>query len=392
VTTLTAYIQRNTTYALQQVQTATAPLTTHQQTIALQALDIALPQPQAWFQARDLLLALAPHLERLGLWGKSMALLQQGIRQSHLHNDTFGQMYLHHHLGLLLQRMGHYDEALVHHKTALQLARAHHDNHLHLLSLNRSAYCLRFLHRWDEARTCLTQAQTHLSPDDDEERGYINLVRGAIAMDFRKWETAREHFQQSLLDWRTSHETYLRAKALTNLGLAEQRLLLRHQAVDHYLDAINLLQQLHAPQALAVAQVNLGGLLSEVGRAAEALDYLRKAETHFRRLQDTYWQAMAHTNQARAYYHLEAWEQASAVAQRSAQLFAHLGQLYRQLNAQVVQAGALAHLGQQVRAQELIDSGLSALTQLDSPNARRFIRDAFQYVSGLLENAPASRH
>jgi len=372
------YIVRNAAYALQAVQKTDATLDQAQCEMALQALHWALARDEAWCAARDLLLALAPFLERTGPRRVWLSFLESGLIRSQQAGDAQAEIAIRYHLGALLQQMARLDDAVIQFQAALTLARTGGERLWRVKLYKRLGYSLRRQRRWPEAEEMVERARALMSEEDLSEQGYACLTLGAIQLDQRQWRQARDHFRCSLQRWRQTGDERRMVWAHINLGMTAWRLHLSAQAESHFRDAIHLLEHLDDPNTLAVVNMNMGGLLGDADRADEALPYLRRAEAIFRRLNSRSRLAMVATNLGRAYYELTQWPRAVAAFEFSMTQWRELGNKARELNAVAGLAAALAQQGDAARARALVAAGMQELDALPHQEDRAFLGDALR--------------
>ena len=108
------YVVRSTQHILSVIRQAGAILPPEDRDQALHTLSYALKLPEAWPDARALLLIMAPKMEQAGFRDEWIPYLQQGADQSQQIGDTEAGAELHLHLGILYQLRSKYKEARTH--------------------------------------------------------------------------------------------------------------------------------------------------------------------------------------------------------------------------------------------------------------------------------------
>jgi len=382
---LARYIARNARYTLSVIEDAGHGLTDQQLEMALQALDFTLKDSSSWPQARDLLLALAPIMEQRGHYGVWQRFLESGLAVSQEMDDDEAEMRLRYHLGILWQHRARYEAAIEQHELALKLAQRREDRLWQARLYSRLASHRRHLRQWDKAESLLDRAQALMQAADKEEQGYVHLLRGAIHLDRREWQLAYDNFQKSLFWWQESGDKKQIAKAQANLGLVARRLQRIDEAEEHLSRAIQLLTELQDERLLAVARMNLGGMLSDYGKPEKGLILLREAEVFFRRVQDKFRLAMTVTNLGRTYYELEEWDLARSAMTMGLDLWQELDMPTKALNTLVGLAAIYARQGDVKQAQKLVQQGRVKLSGIANPQDRNFLHDAFTEVERIIE-------
>ncbi len=372
-----SYIIKSVQFSLSRVRMADNILARNDREQALHALSYALKLPEAWPDARDLLLAMAPKMEQLGFLDEWLPYLEYGLRQSQLQGDCDAEAELHFQLGLFYQLRGDYakahasfEAAAAQHKTlspTRNLARA----------LNKLAYVARHQRRFDEAASLINQALELLS-EEDAERAYSYLVFGTIELDKHNWQQAADLFQQSLELWQKEKDHRMMAWSLTNLGAALRPLQRDKEAIAAYEQAISLLKKIHDPVHLAGAQMNLGNVYLTQREARGALEFYRPAEVIFRQTGDTYRLALVYLNMGMAYRQLEAWEKAENAYRASIKQWGKLGNIAGLVN--VLDGLGLLYLNrrQPQEAKKIFRQALTRLAEIaDDP--------AYEYLLDMLE-------
>ena len=105
------YVRRSVRRALADARAAEAGLPAEQREQALQTLTFALDAIDAWPEARDLLVAIAPKLDQAGWREEVIPYLLRGIEVSELTGDDVGLAELRLQLAMVHMVMGKLDDA-----------------------------------------------------------------------------------------------------------------------------------------------------------------------------------------------------------------------------------------------------------------------------------------
>lgn len=276
---------------------------------ALSVLSYALDLPDAWPDARDLLVTLAPKLEQAGMRDEWMPYLEQGIRQSEQLGDPAATARLHLELGILYQLRSQFSQAVEHFQAARTAFAALGDDVLQARATNRLAFVARLERRFAEA-DALLDAALALPGIDDRERGYALSVRGMVALDRGQLETAVAHYRASLAAWERSGDRRMIAFGLNNLGPTLRQLGRDQEAAATYRRAIDLFGEIGDPVHTGAALMNLGNVHLMAGQLDQALDLYWQAEPAFRQTQERLRLALVYANIAMANRKLQRWDEA----------------------------------------------------------------------------------
>ncbi|MBV7329347.1 tetratricopeptide repeat protein [Chloroflexi bacterium TSY] len=278
---------------------------------ALHVLSYAFKIPEAWPYTRDLLLTMAPKMEQAGFREEWIPYLKQGIEQSRFLNDPPTEAELNHHLGLLHQFLGHYDEA----RKFLTISSVLFKELNHLRNqakvINRLAYIARIEGCYEEANSLVRTALTLLD-EEDIGRGFSYFVLGSIALDEREWQFAENYFRQSLAFWEKEGDERKIAWGLRNLGPSLRAQERYDEAITCYRRAIELLENIQDPVEQAATQVNLGVIYSLQGQPDEALRLYELAEIIFRQTNDELRLARTLVNKGIDYRNVRQWKYAES--------------------------------------------------------------------------------
>ncbi len=380
--TFRAYLIRNARYALRQIQ---EPLTSEHLSAILQALDFALACPQAWPEARALLIALAPLMAHRNLHAVWLDMLNRGLAQAQKHGDSEGEMMLHFYLGDFLRRMDRGEEAQHHLQRALHMATDLDHRQWRVRAANRLAMLWRRQRRWTEAKNLLREVETWLKEVDMPwEEGYACLTWGALHFDQRRWQDALQALRCSVEQWTVTQDRRMKARALMNLAPVLRRLGRAEEAESYLRDAIETLSPEGDSVALGVAYMNLGVTLGEhLDRFEEALLSYRQAERIFRAFGDEFHLNMVITDIGRAFFGLERWPEAIRTLQQAVARWEAQDDLSRRINAQATLIAALCEMGEREEAWHMLAKARADAQRL--PPAQRAAReDALAQVEAMM--------
>lgn len=361
------YIQRSAQIALETVRSAGPVLPVEQREQSLHALEFAMSLPEAWTEARDLLMSLGPRLDRAGLREDAAVFLQRGIEQCQATGDAAGQAEFEVQLGTLRMAAGRMEEARDLYKASAARFAAAGDRHNQARALNDWAY-IDFLQQRTESATRLVQQAMSLAPPEDSETTFGQFILGCLAMEARDLTSALASFQQALVGWRRHNDPVMVARSLSNLGTAQRGLRLFDEAISSFTEAIALMEDLGDPVNQAVTRQNLGNLYWAKGQPQQALPLLQQAETVFRQAGDDLHLARINNSLGVVFLQLDQVDQARAALTTSIALSRQVGD--RRLTANALDTLGELHLRQGDAAAALAchDEALAELADLvDKP-------------------------
>jgi tetratricopeptide (TPR) repeat protein len=335
------YIQRGAQATLTAVRSAGPALPVEQREQSLHTLEFALDLPEAWPEARELLLALAPRLEQAGFRQGYLPFLRRGIEQCRAAGDLAGQAEMELHLGLLLLVMGSMEEARGLFMGSAQRFQAVGDQHKEARALNRWAYIDRLQQRPESAERLVAQAMGLVGPEDTEAT-YGQFVLGCLAIDRHDWPQALSYLRQALDEWQRHGEPGMVARSLTNLGSAQRGAGEHQEAIASFHQAITLMRELGDIANEAATRMNLGNVYRELGQLDQALAQYRQAEQVFRQTEDHLRLSRVHLNTGQVYKTTGQWQQAHAAFSAAIDFYRMLGD--RRGAANALDALAEVHL------------------------------------------------
>lgn len=377
------YIQRGAQATLVAVQTAGTALPAEQREQSLHSLDFALGLPDAWPEARALLLALAPRLEQAGFRQDWIPFLQRGIEQCQAAGDMAGQAEMELHLGLLTFVMGRLEEARELFRASAGRCQSLGDRTGQARALNRWAYVDRLQQRWESAGQLVQQAMSLVTPDDAEWT-YGQFVLGCLAVDRGDWSQALHEYQQALAGWQRHDDPVMIARSLTNLGTAQRGAGQIDAAIASFTQAIELMGELGDTANQAATRLNLGNAYWAAGQPQQALEHYALAEPVFRLTQDSLRLARVTLTMGAAYTQLGRWEQAEAALAAAVDMNRALGDRRGTANALDGLAEFYLHQGQHSQAEAVLQEALAELAGLeDLPSYAPLL----SHIAGHLEEA-----
>ncbi|MCB0063294.1 MAG: tetratricopeptide repeat protein [Caldilineaceae bacterium] len=317
---------------LGQLEATDAPLPPILCRQAMHLLPYGLALDDAWPTVSRLFVLLAPKLEQAGYRTEWCNYLERGIALSQHHNDPLVEAELSLQLGYLLQLRGHLAEACkVYARSIEQFTSAQQRQKLAKV-LNRYAFVLWLLNRFEEVPQLLAQVQM-LLPDTDPELSATYSVWGWLAFSHRQWDESLAQFEKALAVAEQNGSPRQTARCLRDCANVLQMKGHYEQAIIYYEQAIHRLDTLQDSFEKAVAQMNLGTVYLQAEQPAKALTHYQQALIIFTTLNDPIHLAHLYTNVGIMHRHLGQYQESKQSLVMSSRLWERLENVDLLINA-----------------------------------------------------------
>jgi tetratricopeptide (TPR) repeat protein len=241
--------------------------------------------------------ALAPFMKRFRYLQDWVISESAGIQASQVSGERRDESGASDRLGLALQELRRFDEAMAAHKRALELARALGDRHGEARALNNRGLALWQLGRVDEAVVDHDRAiRLFRKLEDTRGEGEAqNNLGGALQQKGQLDEAVIAHERAAKL-FKNSGDKYGEGQATNNLGGVLQQQGRLDDAIAQHERAATLFEEDGNEYAVARAWTNLGGALIRANRPDDAVAVLERAVTTSQRLGERHVESTALTN------------------------------------------------------------------------------------------------
>lgn len=328
----------------------------------LHILNLALDCSEAQSDALRILQMLETEYRRAPAPEVWIGLLEQALfhLESHQPGAVSGSIHLH--LGFLFQRCGDVTESGNHFQCCAEIYHelGHHFEEAN--ALNRLAFSLRLQRRLDHAERTAQQAIDLL--DNDDRREFSYNVLGMIAYDREEYRKALNLFKQALLLAQRSGDTLLIGQRLRNLGPAYRKLQKYDDAIECYLKALQIFEEVQAPYEVTSTLLNLGNAYTQCDELDDALATYIKAESIL--VHSSEWR-----QQAQLYTNLGMVQRKRAQFDLAEQSFKKAVDLWRKLKSHHSLANALDELATLYVCEERLED--AHMTLLDAKAALQHI-------------------
>lgn len=235
------------------------------------------------------------------------------------------------------------------------------------LMLSRKHYAATFgahINGLASARACgdrLAQAQMHIQ-------------LGSIHRSLRELHTATEHFDQALELFRLEGHRLGEASALDQLGVVQLRLNHNDDAINFFMAARAIHQQIGRMRGIALMNLNIGQALSAAGRHEEAARYFEIADGQFDSIGESYHRARVLAAAGGEFIRAGQLDTAGMRLRRALEITQDLGATYDQAHVHLRLADlADAHRDREL-AREHLRQALALFTSVGASDARS-VRD-----------------
>lgn len=264
--------------------------------------------------------------------------------------------------GVLAERRGAVDEALVHYRAAAE----GDDPWLRSEGLRRQSAVHRNRAEWDEALALARRAAEIASAASlrDQEAEARN-AEAAVFLARGELDTAVRSFEAVLA---ISQDARIRGMALQNIGSVEAQRGDWEGARHHFMASVKCFQQAGYDRGVAIAHNNYGGAALEHGNFVLAADLLAQAVASARRAEDHDLVALATMNHAEAIAGVGDTDRADALLDHALAHFQSNGNTWRVVEALRIRGdiarrrgdgdAAHAHYGEALRLAERIGAQL----------------------------------
>ena len=333
---------------------------------SLYALSMALDLAEAWQTARDLTLAIAPHMEIQGYRQEWIDFLAKALTQATAQQDTRAVARLYVYLGRIHQLLTQFAEAESCFREGLSRAEMIGDQATQVAALDRLA--IRAVEQADYPAACaLAERVLALLPADDVARAPSLFILGVVALHEARLDDSIRFYLEARRICQAPNNVRLLAQAERNLGLAYLNARRFAEAETCLLRAIELFASIDNTFELATAQSELGNVYWYSGDYVRALACYNACEPVFVKAGHRLWQAHIHNSRGCTLREMGRLDEALAAFQLAIAVGRELGS--RVDTAHFLDSLARLHL-QQGQPAEALRVWRAALDELDCLPAR----------------------
>jgi tetratricopeptide (TPR) repeat protein len=351
---------------------------------SLYVLSMALDVDEAWPAAGTLALTVSPHMTLQGHHKEWVDYLMLAATKAKQVGDEHALARLQVEIGWLHRSTSAYAAADEYLAEGYARARRLDDVEVQLVALERLAALAVECTDLPRARGYI-EAALALLPLEDGRRAHSCARQGFIALQQGEWETAIRAYTES---WRLHKETgmlHFAAQAQRGLAYTYTYVQRYDEAVAHYRQALQTLQQLDKPTDAAIAQMGLGITHWYRKEYAEALEMFRLCEPVFVKTGHQSSLANLYNNRGLVLRDLCEWEQARASFSLAMELMRALHLPFEVANIMENLGDLCLAMGQPDAAVVVWQEALAELTSLPEPPRHLYdsLRGRIRAVEGI---------
>ena len=299
---------------------------------AWHVLDYGLQKSEAWPTTRELLLELAPKMEQAGFRDEWIPYLERGKESSKLIDDQVTEIEICVHAGYLYYLQSNFEKADEWLNLGLKLHNlTNASDNLLAKILNRLAFVAHRQQKIQIAQSLIYRVFS-LNISNASELANSYYILGAIELGNRNLLDAERNHKKSLELWREHREKRKIAWGLRNLGPVLYERGMVREAVEHFQEAIAILEEIQDSHNLAVAQMNLGIVYTLSDNHQEAINLFLQAESIFVETESRLYLAKVYHNQGMVLRKVAKWKQSEKAYQKSLDLWKQLGDKPSEIN------------------------------------------------------------
>jgi tetratricopeptide (TPR) repeat protein len=328
---------------------------------SLYALSLALNLAEAWPDVRDLLSAIAPHMEMQGYRSEWEDFLEKGLAIAVNQGDTRAAAQFHLHLGRLAHLVNDYTKAEEHLNRACQDAEALGYRTVLLGAIDRRAIVAVEQSDFIKTRALVHQALSLMTPDDPASAPSYHML-GFLALRQGEWEAAIGHYRHAL-ELRTKEgERRAVALAIRDLALAFMYSERFDEARQQFNTAIAMFGEQSAIYDQALAQMDLGIVHWYSGQWEHALECYAACEPVFVKTGSKLSLTRLHNNRGLTYDSMNRYAEALQSFATSVEIAREVGSTWDLANVLESAGSLLRKMG---NAKEALNTWRSAVQELE---------------------------
>ena len=186
----------------------------------IRAVGFALDLEAAWPAARELVIALAPLMERRGHWENWSQLLERAVGAAQQANDSGSSLTLRAMLARLRQRQGRLAEAIVYYQRNIRLAHRLHNDFEEGRACTNLGFIWVELGRWQRAEAlCCGALAIFDRINSDHGRAHTENHLGLMYTRQGLWERGRYHLDRACAIWQAINDRHGLMRGLINLSV-----------------------------------------------------------------------------------------------------------------------------------------------------------------------------
>ncbi len=340
----------------------------------MHVLSFALNLVAVWPATRELLLKIAPQMEKAGHRDDWIPYLRRATQLSDQVQDENASADLYIQLGFLHQLRNRFNDAeACYHLSALR-ATAHGDLGKQARALNQQAF-IAWMQGDGERAAQLANTALALLPETDVRQATGFVVLGWLAFDRQNLTVAETYFANALALWQAQGDQRQIARRLRDLANVRQLQKRDEAAITLYEQAMALFEKVNDPFEAAVTKMNFGIFFIQRHQCQEAIALFISAESTFRYLHDDLHLAINSNNLGIAYRDAGHYDQAIIAFERGIELCRSLNRTDWLVNMMDELGMTQVAAGNSVKAHELFQKALHHLQSVKKGSGYQYLSE-----------------
>lgn len=330
---------------------------------ALRALDYALDSTGAQTLTGQLLVELAPKMEKAGLRDEWIPYLQRAIENVQDDAQPAIQAELLYQLGFLCQLRARYAESEIYLQRSINVFSSLRMTTRQAQVIFRLAYVCRLRRDYVQARQLITRGFDLIDSTDPLcAHGYY--LRGLLAYDDGDYEAAIQEYQTSLHHYEVLDDERMIALRLGNIGLAFTEWRKLDEAINCYNQSLRLFEKIQDIPQAAVMKMNLGNVYLLRNEPEPAISFYRQVESVFRTIGDELHLTFIYLNYGIAYRQTGQWQESEYYLTSAIDRWKQFFDIQALVNALDELAALYIEQKEQAKARKILEEALSWLEQI----------------------------
>ena len=305
------YISTSLAEALATVRAVETKLPDEERVQACHVLDFGLRTKTTWLQVRDLVIELAPYVERSGDWETWRQQLQHAIDLADQVQDIAGKIGLMVFVARLAQRQGRLAKTIYYYRRVIRLARRSGHHFEEARACSNLGYLFTETGRFLRADV-LCQHALAVFTDLQSNHGLAHTHNhlGLLYTRQQRYALAEQHLNQACVLWQHMQDNYSLFYGNLNLGVLCLEMDRADESLQHLNSALLIAEK--SGEVVAIARIwnNIGLVYLKLRNFNLAEQYFGKAQKLFSQIADYGELAKTHHNLGIVYQHLENWQDA----------------------------------------------------------------------------------
>ncbi len=249
--------------------------------------------------------------EELGEWDEAKNNYQQALAIDIEYGDRYSQASTYFQLGNVASRLREWDEARNNYQQALAIDIEYSDRYSQAKIYHQLGIVASRLREWDEAKNNYQQALAiDIEYNNRHSQAGTYSELGNVARELREWDKARHNYQQALAIFIEYSDRSSQASTYQNLGMVAEELREWHEARKNYLQALAIRIEYGDRYSQASSYGQLGSLAQKLGQSHEARNNFQQALAIYIEYGDRYSQAITYHQLGNLALELREWDEA----------------------------------------------------------------------------------